>query len=127
MDDESDRRVFRTQEELDAFAARIWEQHISRFGAWSFNYLRHEIVCGSEHKSLTLTEADILWDIVLSYPLPFCGKFRAKPRFCDHDMTMEELKTHIHRLRVKLAATGADIETIRGRGYAFVPPPLEAA
>ncbi len=80
---------------------------------------RHELTCGDEQVSLTVTEFTLL-QVMLSRPgrvMTRAGLVEEVYSF-NHHITERTIDTHVRRIRAKFRAAGHDpIETVHGLGY----------
>jgi two-component system phosphate regulon response regulator PhoB len=113
-------------------AAFLRRQHPAQTTATEFGVLRideegHRVWVGGELVPLTIIEFDLLLALFKSR-----GRVRTRGQLLDDvwhnqlDAGTRTIDTHMKRLRDKLAAAGAYIETVRGVGFRFAATPEEA-
>jgi two-component system phosphate regulon response regulator PhoB len=84
---------------------------------------RRQCFAGNQSISLTVKEFDLLYELVRAH-----GNVLTRDVLMDRvwgyhgDATSRTLDTHVRRLREKLGADGASIETVRGIGYRIAAP-----
>ncbi|AKU92072.1 winged helix-turn-helix domain-containing protein [Vulgatibacter incomptus] len=89
---------------------------------------RHRVTVSGEEAALTALEFRLLWTL-----LSRKGRVQTRERLLEDvwemspDVTTRTVDTHVKRLREKLGAAGALVETVRGVGYRFAEESSDAA
>ncbi len=108
------RRIYRTQEEYDAYAEQYREAALVRFGDWSFDTVRLVVRDGDREQQISHREGEVLSTLIDALPSPVEPRKLATECFISY----EDVRVVIRRLRGRLGQ--GRIVTNAG-GYEFVP------
>jgi len=91
-----------------------------RLGLLEIDRSRHRVTVDGEEAPLTALEFKLLWTLASRR-----GRVQSRERLLEDvwemnpEVTTRTVDTHVKRLREKLGAAGAYVETVRGVGYRF--------